>query len=302
MQSVTGLFFIAPFYNLAFNLLVVFYRILGGNLGIAIIFFTLFLKFLTLPFALRQINSAKKTKEFQDKYKLLQEKHKGNKDELTKELAKLQGEYLPAQLGGCLPLILQLLFFFQVYYVIINIINVGTSAFNSVNFPFVSQFTSSENINLHFLTLNLGKSASSIGLTDIKSVWPYLLLVLLVGGSQYFASRVNMGLNMTNKQEPDKKVEANLPDKSKKKNKQGTDLIIKGNTDKPKSEMSFADAMQSSSKQMLYILPIMTMILSLNFPAGVSLYWTVNSGFVIIQQLIVRRQKLKSLEKSNEAN
>jgi YidC/Oxa1 family membrane protein insertase len=311
LKPVTGLLFIEVLYALAFNVLVVFYRGLGNNLGIAIIVFTLFLKFLTLPFALRQVSTAKKSKEFQEKYKALQQKHKDDKEKLTKELASLQSEYLPAQLGGCLPMILQLLFFFQVYYVIINTINVGPEAFNAIRYPFIPAFASGETINLSFLGMNLGHSAASIGFANIGAVLPYLILVLLVGVTQFISGRVTSGMSIIpgrNKIQADAKANSNAAvakkdsnSKSSKKNKDAKGKV--GKDGKVAEDFSFGDAMQESSKQMLYILPVMTMMLSLSFPAGLSLYWTVTSGFAIIQQLIMNRDKVKAWWKStNLAN
>ncbi len=311
-----GFLFIQPLYDLAFNLLIVFYRLFGENLGVAIIMFTLALKFATLPFSIRQVNSAKKSREFQTKYKELQAKHKNSKDKeaMTKELTKLQSEYLPAQLGGCLPLILQLLFFFQVYYVIINSLRAGTEAFNSVRYSFVPAFSEGEVLDLGFFGINLGQSPATIGFDSIELVFPYVILVLLVGASQFISSRVMMGLSTlpgSDKEEKDKPEERLSKTKAKKAEKaeRQSKKEIKGETkeknkednksesskDKTKDvkeDLSFSDALQQSSQSMIYILPFMTMLISFSFPAGLSLYWTVTSGFAIIQQMIVHRKKV----------
>jgi YidC/Oxa1 family membrane protein insertase len=292
----TGLFYIDFLYRFAFNVLIVFYRLLGENFGLAIIVFTLVLKFLTLPFALKQIESAKKNKEFQKKYKEIQSKHKNakNKDKMTKELAQLQSEYLPAQLGGCLPTILQILFFFQVYYVVLNGINVGAEAFNSANYSFIPPFSEGEVLNLNFLGINLGQSASGVGFGDFSQVWPYILLVLLVGLTQFFSGRITAGLRAL----PEK---LNGGTKKKGKEKKGKKKKKTAEKQEQKDEipedLSMSDAMQQASSQMIYFLPLFTMFIALNFPSGVSLYWTVTNGFAIIQQLIIHKDK--ALEKIN---
>ncbi len=291
----TGLFYIDFLYKFAFNVLIVFYRLLGENFGLAIIVFTLVLKFLTLPFALKQIESAKKNKEFQKKYKEIQDKHKNakNKDKMTKELAQLQSEYLPAQLGGCLPTILQILFFFQVYYVVLNGINVGAEAFNQANYSFIPPFSEGEVLNLDFLGINLGQSASGVGFGDFSQVWPYILLVLLVGLTQFFSGRITAGLRaLPGKLNGDNK-DANKKAKTKKKKK--SEKLEK--KDEVPEDLSMSDAMQQASSQMIYFLPLFTMFIALNFPSGVSLYWTVTNGFAIIQQLIIHKDT--ALEKIN---
>ncbi len=298
MELVTGFLFIQPLFDLAYNMLVIFYNVAGDNLGWAIIIFTLVVKFITLPFTIRQQKTAEKNRDFQTKYKAVQAKYKGKKDQksrdlLARELATLQAEFLPGQLGGCLPLILQLLFFFQVYFVIINIIQVGAESFNQVRYSFVPAFAEGEVINLNFLGLDLSQSAGSIGLNNIEQVWPYILLTFIVGFSQYVSSRVLAGLPiMPGRGGKDGK------DSKKNKDKNGKEV---------KEDLSFSDALQQSSQQMMYFLPIMTMVISINFFAGLSLYWSVNSGFAIIQQAIVNRKKIiakligKPLEEEDSA-
>lgn len=300
MEITTGFLYIEPLYIFAFNILIVFYNFVGANLGLAIILFTLVLRFIMLPFSIRQVNSAKKSREFQEKYKEIQEKYKQkdkNQEEMTKELAALQAEYLPAQLGGCLPLILQLLFFFQVYYVLINIIGVGPAAFNEINYDFVPEFAAEATVNVDFFGINLARSAgtaASESAGEILTIAPYAILVILVGVTQFASMRVMTGLSQARK---DKKEEQeNSPNKSQKskaaasKNKKSKKES--SSKDSPPEDLSFADAMQEAQRSTLFILPVITMLVAVNFPAGLSLYWTVTSGFVIIQQIIVNWKEI----------
>jgi YidC/Oxa1 family membrane protein insertase len=290
----TGFLFIQPFYDLAFNILVVFYRLFGENFGVAVIVFTLVLKFATLPFSIRQANSAAKSKEFQTKYKEIQNKHKNaaDKEAMTKELAQLQSEYLPAQLGGCLPLILQLLFFFQVYYVVINSLKVGTAAFNAVNYSFIPDFAEGAALHLDFLGLNLGQIPSAVGFGDLGAILPYLVLVALVGISQFVSGRVMSGLSLLPAAATEKLSKTKQAKLDKKAKSEKTAKPNKEEKKQPE-DMSFSEAMQQSSQTMLYVLPLMTMLLSFSFPAGLSLYWTVTSGFAVVQQLVVNRAKVR---------
>jgi YidC/Oxa1 family membrane protein insertase len=282
----TGFLFIYPLYEFAFNLLIVFYRIFGENLGVAIIMFTLLLRAVTLPFTMKQMKSTEKTKEFQDKYKAIQDRYKKKGKKLSpelsekqnKELAQLQSEYLPSQLGGCLPMLLNIVFFFQVYYVIRNLlphteaVPFGAAAFNAVHYSFIPAFPEGVNLGMSFLGLNLGQSANAIGLTNFPAVVPYIILAILVGISQYISTKAMTALTP---KKPDTK-------------KDGQDLDM-------------GSAMQQASQNMLYVLPFMTAFFSLNFPAGLSIYWTVSSGFVIIQQVLIHKDKIIEKIKSGTA-
>ena len=47
------------------------------------------------------------------------------------------------------------------------------------------------------------------------------------------------------------------------------------------------------NKQMLYVMPVFTVIIGLSFPAGLTLYWFVNTLLTGVQQLILFKEKSK---------
>ena len=63
--------------------------------------------------------------------------------------------------------------------------------------------------------------------------------------------------------------------------------------DKKEGEMDFATIMQ---KQMLIIVPIMTLFIGLKFPSGLTLYWLASTIFMIAQQWFVMHKE-KSVTK-----
>ncbi|HRP37325.1 MAG TPA: hypothetical protein PLS50_05965, partial [Candidatus Dojkabacteria bacterium] len=70
------------------------------------------------------------------------------------------------------------------------------------------------------------------------------------------------------------------------------------NKDKKEDDMDFGEILAQSSKQMTYIFPLITIVWSLGFfgaffPTGVSLFWTGQNSFVIIQELITNKEKTK---------
>ena len=40
-------------------------------------------------------------------------------------------------------------------------------------------------------------------------------------------------------------------------------------------------------QQMVFLMPIMTVIFSLQFPSGLALYWVITTAFSLVQQLVV---------------
>lgn len=61
--------------------------------------------------------------------------------------------------------------------------------------------------------------------------------------------------------------------------------------EKSKDEPDFATIMQ---KQMIIIIPIMTLFIGLKFPSGLALYWLASTVFMIVQQWIVMHKERTS--------
>jgi len=55
----------------------------------------------------------------------------------------------------------------------------------------------------------------------------------------------------------------------------------------PEQKEDVAEMAQSMQQQMVFMMPIMTVIFSLQFPSGLALYWVITTAFSLVQQLIV---------------
>lgn len=87
------------------------------NFGVSIILFTLIVKLVMLPLAVKQQKNTAKTAIFAPKVKEIQTKYKNNQQKQQEELAKLQQQgYNP--MGGCAPLILTMVVLFGVIDVV----------------------------------------------------------------------------------------------------------------------------------------------------------------------------------------
>jgi YidC/Oxa1 family membrane protein insertase len=60
---------------------------------------------------------------------------------------------------------------------------------------------------------------------------------------------------------------------------------------KIKSSKKGGDMAQMISKQTLYFLPVITVVISFNLPAGLPLYWATTTLFTIIQQFVIMKAK-----------
>jgi|GEM_PF-1801311 len=138
-----------------------------------------------------------------------------------------------------------------------------------------------DKLNLEFAGVNLSKVANDFDIFNLSITAPYILLSVGSGVAQYFVSKLYAAGNTQT---------ASTPKKDEKKGKK------KDEEDEP----DFAEIMAESSKQMNLIFPIFTIFISLGYfggasfiPMGVTLFWTAQNTFVIIQQVYVQRQNIK---------
>jgi YidC/Oxa1 family membrane protein insertase len=114
------------FFLPLFNLLVWLYQILFSDLGIAIVVFTVMIRFILWPLFVRQIRSQKEMQRMAPLTREIQRKHKGNRQKITEETMALYKEHGVNQFGGCLPLLLQMPILIALYSVLNRISSVVT--------------------------------------------------------------------------------------------------------------------------------------------------------------------------------
>ena len=100
-----------------------------GNWGVRIIILTAVLKTLLWPLTTKSFTSMQKMKEVQPKLKQLQEKYKTDPKRQQMEMQKLYKEEGVNPLGGCFPLLLQMPFFFAMYRVLSNMVELRGADF-----------------------------------------------------------------------------------------------------------------------------------------------------------------------------
>jgi YidC/Oxa1 family membrane protein insertase len=103
-----------------FNLLVLLYRVLFSDLALAIIVFVVVVRLILWPLFVRQIRSQKEMQRMQPLVREIRRKHKGNNQKIFEEQQALYKEHGVSQLGGCLPLVLQLPILFSLYQVLLR--------------------------------------------------------------------------------------------------------------------------------------------------------------------------------------
>ena len=60
------------------------------------------------------------------------------------------------------------------------------------------------------------------------------------------------------------------------------------------SQATMPGASSKQQKSMLYFMPAFIAFISMNFPAGVQIYWTISNALAVVQQLYIKRGLKKS--------
>jgi YidC/Oxa1 family membrane protein insertase len=173
------------------NALLLIYKLIGGNFGIAIILFTILIRVITHPLMVSQIKSSTKMTEFQQskEWQDIQKKYKGKKEELAQEQMKLYKELGISPFASCLPTLIQIPLIFGLYQSIMRALAAAPSQLlilTRIVYPFF-HISNQLPLNSKFLWMNLGQPERvylfGVGIP---------LLAIIVAITTYIQSKVTM--------------------------------------------------------------------------------------------------------------
>lgn len=130
-----------------------------GNYGVTIILLTCMIKILFVPLQYKSYKSMKMMRLIQPKIKEVQEKYKGDRDRLNKELMKLYREQKVNPLGGFLPMFLQMPVFVALF-------------------------------NVLYMTIDLRQAPFMLWVTDLSQQDPFYVLPVLMGISMFIQQKI----------------------------------------------------------------------------------------------------------------
>ncbi len=236
------------------NGLALFYRLMGGNMGLGIIVFTVVLRLILTPLTRPYMDSMKKMKDYQKDIDKLKKKYKDDPMKLRRAQADFFREKGINPGAGCLPYLLQIVVLIALFRVFTSILSPGVDVASEFNKHLYTalQFHEGAQINTRFLYLDVSQPDKFYipGIT-FPLPGPILILAAIV---QLLSAKLTM---------PYLAEEQKLAKKTKD----------------AKDDMQVA--MQSS---MIYTFPLMTLLIGLNFPSGLALYWVTFSIFQFVQQ------------------
>lgn len=168
-------------HNPLYNALIFLYNTVAfEDFGLAIVLVTILLKVLLLPLSRKQIESQRKLQALQPKIKALQEKYKDNKEKQAKVLMEFYKEQKANPFGGCLPLVVQLVFLLAIYNIFLSISRQNFAVDASSLYPFVANPGQVHTTFLGFLDL----SVPSLWLAAVTAAFQYWQTKMLLQASE----------------------------------------------------------------------------------------------------------------------
>ena len=287
------------FANIFGYLLELLYSIIN-NYGLAIIFFTIIIKILFIPFSVKQQKTMKKSAKLQEQMKILQFKYKNDPEKLNQEVMELYKTEKMNPFSGCLTAIIQIILLFSIFYLVRSPLTYmqkipeenmnnyvkqlqGSGKSVSNVYPEIDiireynflkeqnpedEYIDKANLKMNFLGLDLSKVPQQ-NLTDYTV---YIIPVLYILSS--FVS-IKLSTAMQQKEQNNKEKE-----------------VIDGTTGKelvPEEGKNEMDAVMETNKMMSWFMPLMSVSVALVAPLGLALYWLTNNILMIIERLILNK-------------
>ncbi len=227
----------------------------GWTWTLSIIGLVLVIRAALIPVFVKQIKAQRGMQLLQPDLKKMQDKYKGKTDQLSRQAMAQEQMALYKKHGtnpfsACLPMLIQMPFFFALFQVLsgISTAKAGGQGIGAMSVEQVKQFDESS-----IFGAPLSASLLHGGGGNEVVVWVLsIVMILAMTASQFITQKQIMAKNM--------------------------------------SEEAMASPFMRQQKMMLYILPLVFGVGGINFPIGVLIYWTTTNLWTMGQQFFVIRR------------
>jgi len=293
------------FFSSIFGYVLNFIYTLVHNYGVAIIIFSILLKIVMEPISIKQQRTMRKTAKIQGTIKEIQKKYKKEPEKMNQEVMAVYKKENMSPFSGCLSMIIQILLLFAMFYLVRSPLtymkHVSPEDLNnytneirqeagdgviSTSYPEISVIKYADSkgatdsefyINMKFLGLDLSNVPK-----ENMSDWTVYIIPILYVVSSIVSIRLTTNMNVkTNKQQ---------------------NIIIEGENKKVKLEEESQDMAGQMNKSMMWLMPIMSVSISIIAPLGLALYWLLNNLLMIAERLILNKFVFAKEEESVPAS
>lgn len=273
-MDIFQIFIVQPIFNL---LIGIYSLIPGGDFGIAIIIFTIIVRFAMWPLVKKQLHQTKAMQKMQPELARIKKETKGDKRLESMRMMELYKKHDISPFRSIGILLIQLPIFIALYQVI-QIFTLHRDQIDHLTYGFMKSFgpvkeliAHPENFNDMFLGfMSLTEQAVKTNPFTVNIV--LLILALFAAGTQYI-----MAKQITPKNQSKKRFRDIMKEASEGK-------------EADKSEMN--SVMMSS---MTKFLPIMMFFIMISLPGAIALYYTVSNLVAVIQQGYILKEDAEEM-------
>jgi YidC/Oxa1 family membrane protein insertase len=233
-------------YEPIFNTMIWLYNVLPGHdMGVAIIILTLAIKLVLFWPSLSALKAQKKLQDTQPRVNEIREKYKDDKEEMGKQLMEFYKTNKVNPFSSCLPLIIQLPILIALYRAFLHGLQIDAS----------THLLAADQVAhlygyLRDLYATTPINVTLFGLVDLAKTHN-IAFAVVAGLAAFFQARTMQAKRAAVK--------------------------TAGSKDE--------DTAAAVNRQMMYLMPVLTVVFGYQFPAGVTLYWIVSTLFSLCQQL-----------------
>lgn len=306
-----------------------------GNIGLAIIIFTLITRLILYPFTVRQQKSSKLMAIIQPEIQAIQAKYQGKNDQQSMmaqqaEIKAVYEKYGTSMTGSCVQLLIQMPILFALYRVIMNVpayvpaikdkFMVIVDAMGGVGaIDTLTKFFNDNKDSIKSITLNQIHNFGTEGTYTVEQQKNFIIDFLYklnpdqmqalarefpanaqqtIENTMVEINEANsfLGLNLSTAPSAHGFMSPYILVPILAGLSQYASVMIMQAQTKPKTETNGeGDTMQQTMKSMNIMMPIMSAVFCWGFATGLGIYWIATSVFMVITQLIANKQ-LKNLD------
>ena len=306
MFSTIGYYICIPFAAL----LRIFYN-MTGSYGLSLIFFTLVIKLIMLPFQMKSKKSMVRMNRMSGRMQEIQKKYANNQMKMNEEMQKFYAEEGINPMSGCLWSFLPMPILIALYYIIrepvVFFMNFGSRTANLEVLQKAKDVITS--LNLNWSTLGIGNDGAYAQIEIIQHISsnaenPIVKAFLTENPNWVNVDYHFLGLDLTT-----------LPSSAFGALKSGVTPaligiilipILSGLLSFLLSKVSMAGTQNqgsaaASGKTMMLMMPLMSVYIAFIMPAALGVYWIAQSAFSIIQEAILGKFYTRRLQEEEDA-
>lgn len=260
-----------------FNLLIGLYSLIpGGDFGIALIIFTVIVRFALWPLVKRQLHQVTAMRKLQPELAKIKKNSKGNRQLESMQMMELYKKHGVNPFRSIGILLIQLPIFIALYQVI-QIFTLHRDQVAKYTYDFLENIAPIKELIAHPEHFN----EKLLGVVDLtshafanNSVNIFLvLLAIIAAGTQYIMSKQTMPQAQSKKRLRDIMAEAS---EGKKTDQAEMNAVVTG--------------------KMIKFLPFLMLLIMLNLPGALALYYAVSNIVAVFQQHYILKKDVDEME------